>query len=216
MSGAGRSDVQPLEWNDDEIVLSPRTARTPSDQVADPPRDTRCTCVLLLSLRRRRFLITKRAAGKPSFGGGVTNSFCGHPRPWSDPRRDPAGRARSRRSPTRLVLPGSAIRPVLERAARTRCARCSLRGHTTDLDLDPTEVDAAEWVDRDEFTAAVSPGSGDLPWAESRSGNSSARGGSGILAVRRLGRLPAAVRLRPIPRRQPLSAILARLTVVEG
>ena len=209
MSDAGRSDVQPLEWNDDEIVLLTEDGADAGVGIKsqihheDTPLHLAFSCYLFDDAGR--FLITKRAAGKPSFGGVVTNSFCGHPRP-GEPILD-AIRRRGRAeigvdvTDVRLVLPefryqATSSSGLLE---NEMCPVFTARATTTDLDLDPTEVDAAEWVDWDEFTAAVLAGEREIsPWAEVQIRQLLELGaGPAYWPSADPGRLPAAVRLRP-------------------
>ena len=114
-----------------------------------------------------RFLVTRRASHKPTFGGVWTNSACGHPAPG-----EPIEEAVRRRvgqelgvtlDDLRLVLPGFRYRAVMDNGV-TENEMCPVFVATTRdaVRLDPEEVDGHEWVDWPSFRAGVLDGSRDV------------------------------------------------------
>jgi isopentenyl-diphosphate delta-isomerase len=108
-------------------------------------------------------LVTQRSGAKVTFPGVWTNSVCGHPGP--DEALDVALRRRALDelgvavSQPRLVLPE--FRYVAEMGGRVENEWCPvytavLTGR--DLDLDPDEVGAVQWVPWPEFAADVLDG----------------------------------------------------------
>lgn len=209
MSGAERPEVQPLAWNDDEVVLLNEDGTVAGVGVKSRIHHDRTPLHLAFSCYlfddAGRFLITTRAAGKPSFGGVVTNSFCGHPLPQESILDAVRRRGRAEIgvdiSDVRLVLPefryqATSSSGMLE---NEMCPVFTARAPSPDLDLDPTEVDAAEWVDWDEFAAAVLAGERVVsPWAEVQIRQLLELGASpAYWPSADPGRLPPAARLRP-------------------
>ena len=116
-----------------------------------------------------RVLVTQRALSKVTWPGVWTNSVCGHPAPGEDlaaaVRRRAADELGLEIADVRLVLPAFRYRAVMDNGVveNELCpvyvARTAGPAH-----LDPSEVEAAEWVPwarfRDEVrdgTRAVSP-----------------------------------------------------------
>ena len=114
-----------------------------------------------------RFLITRRASHKPTFGGVWTNSACGHPAP-GEPIEDAVRRRVGQElgltlDDLRLVLPAFRYRAVMDNGV-TENEMCPVFVATTRdaVRLDPEEVDDHEWVDWPEFRAGVLDGSRDV------------------------------------------------------
>lgn len=155
-------------WNDDTVVLLDPSGGASGTGVksqvhhADTPLHLAFSCYLFDDAGR--FLVTTRATGKPSFGGVVTNSFCGHPRP-GEPlpdavRRRGVAEVGVQVSDVRLVLPefryqARSSSGMLENEL---CPVYTARALSPAVSLDPSEVEAAEWVDWAEFGRAVRSG----------------------------------------------------------
>lgn len=114
-----------------------------------------------------RFLLTRRAAHKPTFGGVWTNSCCGHPAP-GEPIADAVRRRVEQEvgvtlDDLRLVLPAFRYRAVMDNGV-TENEMCPVFVATTRdaVRLDPEEVDGHEWVDWPSFRAGVLDGSRDV------------------------------------------------------
>jgi isopentenyl-diphosphate Delta-isomerase len=114
-----------------------------------------------------RFLITRRASHKPTFGGVWTNSACGHPAP-GEPIEDAVRRRVGQElgltlDDLRLVLPRFRYRAVMDNGV-TENEMCPVFVATTRdaVRLDPEEVDDHEWVDWPSFRAEVLDGSRDV------------------------------------------------------
>ncbi|HET6967827.1 MAG TPA: isopentenyl-diphosphate Delta-isomerase [Ornithinibacter sp.] len=107
-----------------------------------------------------RLLVTTRAASKPSFPGVVTNTVCGHPRPGEDLAEAVRRRARSELGVDvrglRLVLPDFRYRAQMNGLVEHELCPVFV-GFAADDSLapDPAEVDAAEWVPWQQFSAEV-------------------------------------------------------------
>ncbi|TPG15109.1 isopentenyl-diphosphate Delta-isomerase [Pedococcus bigeumensis] len=108
-------------------------------------------------------LVTQRSVTKATFPGVWTNSVCGHPAPGE--ALDEAVRRRARQelgvvvARPRLVLPE--FRYVAEMAGTVENEWCPVFTAVvdrSDLDLDPDEVGAAEWVPWTSFAAEVMGG----------------------------------------------------------
>lgn len=114
-----------------------------------------------------RFLLTRRASHKPTFGGVWTNSACGHPAP-GEPIADAVRRRVEQEigvtlDDLRLVLPTFRYRAVMDNGV-TENEMCPVFVATTKdaVRLDPEEVDDHEWVDWPSFRACVLDGSRDV------------------------------------------------------
>ena len=119
-----------------------------------------------------RLLLTRRALSKPTWPGVWTNSCCGHPAPGE--RLSHAVRRRMHDelglsvTDVALVLPTFRYRAVMadgtveNEMCPVLVARCPDPGA---LDLDPTEVEAVEWVDWEELRTSVRDGRREVsPW----------------------------------------------------
>ncbi|MGB7819236.1 MAG: isopentenyl-diphosphate Delta-isomerase [Ornithinibacter sp.] len=149
-----------------------------------------------------RVLVTTRAASKPSFPGVVTNTACGHPKPGEDLAEGVRRRVRSELGvdvgDLRLVLPDFAYRASMNGLVENE--RCPVFvGWVDDVELapDPEEVDAAEWVPWDEFSANVMDGQRTVsPWCAEQVPQLLALGGEpDDWPAGRLDALPPAARL---------------------
>jgi isopentenyl-diphosphate Delta-isomerase len=109
-----------------------------------------------------RVLLTRRAAGKRTFPGVWTNSFCGHPAPGE--ALDDAVRRRGRQElgldvgTPRLVLPGFRYRAEQDGVVEHEmCPVFTARVTGTPVP-DPAEVDEVRSVAWDDLVAAVRDG----------------------------------------------------------
>jgi isopentenyl-diphosphate Delta-isomerase len=120
--------------------------------------------------RAGRLLVTRRARGKRTFPGVVTNTCCGHPAPG-----EPVEEAVHRRlahelglaaADLRLVLPDFAYRASaggIEENELCPVYVCTVVGEPRPH---PDEVDAVEWWSWADFVAAARAEGGELsPWA---------------------------------------------------
>ncbi|HEU5241329.1 MAG TPA: isopentenyl-diphosphate Delta-isomerase, partial [Ornithinibacter sp.] len=117
-----------------------------------------------------RLLVTTRAASKPSFPGVVTNTVCGHPRPGEDLAEAVRRRASSELGVDvrhlRLVLPDFRYRAEMNGLVEHELCPVFV-GFAVDATTaaDPQEVDAAEWVPWERFSAEVLEGRRTVsPW----------------------------------------------------
>jgi isopentenyl-diphosphate delta-isomerase len=115
-----------------------------------------------------RFLVTRRALGKRTWGGVWTNSCCGHPQPDEDPAE--AARRRLRQElglvPLRmgLVLPDFAYRAVSpEGVVEHEVCPVHVAVVDTDPQPDPDEVVQWQWSSWDDYRHLVRTS----PWAVS-------------------------------------------------
>jgi isopentenyl-diphosphate delta-isomerase len=114
-----------------------------------------------------RFLLTRRARHKPTFGGVWTNSCCGHPAPGEAIEDAVRRRVEQEVGVTledlRLVLPTFRYRAVMDNGVMEN-EMCPVFVATTRdaVRLDPEEVDDHEWVDWPSFRAGVLDGSRDV------------------------------------------------------
>lgn len=162
-------------WNDAPVVLVDESGtaigRAAKSAVHhdDTPLHLAFSCYVVDDAGR--VLVTRRAADKPSFPSVVTNSVCGHPLP-----SEPLGDAVRRRAESelgvqietpRLVLPEFRYRATSSTGLVEHevCPVYAARASSTDLRLDPTEVDHAEWVPWAQFSAEVLQGRREVsPW----------------------------------------------------
>jgi isopentenyl-diphosphate delta-isomerase type 1 len=162
-------------WNDAPVVLvddrGAAIGRAAKSAVHhdDTPLHLAFSCYIVDDAGR--VLVTTRAAGKPSFPSVVTNSVCGHPLP-----SEPLVEAVRRRAESelgvdietpRLVLPAFRYRATSSTGLVEHevCPVYAARASSTDLRLDATEVDAAEWVPWAQFSAEVLGGGRAVsPW----------------------------------------------------
>lgn len=113
-----------------------------------------------------RFLVTRRASAKRTWGGVWTNSCCGHPQPDEDVA-EAAGRRLEQEiglvaSELRLVLPDFAYRAVsAEGVVENEVCPVFTARVTGDPVPDPAEVAQWRWVDWGDFRAAAAL----APWA---------------------------------------------------
>ncbi len=119
-----------------------------------------------------RFLLTQRAVSKKTWPGVWTNSCCGHPGPDEDVA-DAVRRRMEQELGTlvedlRVVLPDFRYRAEMDDGTvENEC--CPVFVGTCpepdDLDPDPSEVEAYEWVDWASFREAVLSGRREIsPW----------------------------------------------------
>ena len=110
-----------------------------------------------------QFLLTRRAASKPTFPGVWTNTCCGHPRPGESlpgsvlrRLRDELGIGAAKLT---LVLPRFRYRARMDNGVMENEV-CPVYAAHADLppDPDPAEVAETRWVDWAEFCAAVRDG----------------------------------------------------------
>jgi isopentenyl-diphosphate delta-isomerase len=117
-----------------------------------------------------RFLVSRRAIAKATFPGIWTNSCCGHPAPGESP--EDAVRRRLRQelglTPTRLVLalPDFSYRASFLGVEEHELCPVFLARVDTEPQLDPTEVEDAQWWAWPRFVAAaLATDSAISPWA---------------------------------------------------
>lgn len=116
-----------------------------------------------------RFVLTRRAVSKRTFGGVWTNSCCGHPEP-GEPLRDAVRRRVHQElgldiDDLRLVLPGFRYRAEMGGVVENEMCPVFVATTSEDVRLDPDEVDDHEWVDWPSFRASVLDGTRDIsPW----------------------------------------------------
>ena len=162
-------------WNDAPVVLVDEAGRAIGRAAKsavhhdDTPLHLAFSCYIVDD--EDRVLVTRRAAGKPSFPSVVTNSVCGHPLP-----NEPLAEAVRRRAESELgvrigtphlVLPDFRYRATSGSGLveHELCPVYAARASSTDLHLDPSEVDDAEWVPWAEFSADVLAGRREVsPW----------------------------------------------------
>jgi isopentenyl-diphosphate delta-isomerase len=118
-----------------------------------------------------RLLITRRALGKKTWPGVVTNSCCGHPSPGEPLQAAIERRARQELGlavmNVRLVLPNFSYRAVMADGVveNELCPVFMATAVAGAPVLDPKEVDSAEWVPWADFVTAVLSGErGVSPW----------------------------------------------------
>jgi isopentenyl-diphosphate Delta-isomerase len=106
-------------------------------------------------------LVTRRALHKITWPGVLTNSCCGHPRPG-----EPLQKAIERRvqdelrvwvQDIRLVIPEFAYHAIMSNgiAEYELCPVFTARCERQNILPDPSEVDAYEWVDWQQFAGSV-------------------------------------------------------------
>ena len=118
-----------------------------------------------------RMLLTCRALEKPTWPGAWTNSFCGHPSPGEDIFDAVRRRAREELGialdQLQLTLPTFRYEATMENGTREN-EFCPVFTATTldEVQPNPAEVSAHEWVDWAAFRDAVLAGDRDIsPWA---------------------------------------------------
>ena len=118
-----------------------------------------------------RMLLTCRALEKPTWPGVWTNSFCGHPSPGEDIFDAVRRRAREELGITldrlQLTLPTFRYEATMTNGIREN-ELCPVFTATTldDVQPNPSEVSAHEWVDWAAFRDTVLAGDRDIsPWA---------------------------------------------------
>lgn len=119
---------------------------------------------------RGRFLLTQRAASKRTWPAVWTNSACGHPAP-GEPflqgvRRRVGQELGLRLDDLRLVLPAFRYRAVMaDGTVENEMCPVTVAVTTDQPEPDPSEVDAAVWVDWAELRADVLAGRREVsPW----------------------------------------------------
>ena len=118
-----------------------------------------------------RMLLTRRALEKPTWPGAWTNSFCGHPSPGEDIFDAVRRRAREELGialdQLQLTLPTFRYEATMTNGTREN-ELCPVFTATTldEVQPNPSEVSAHEWVDWAAFRDAVLAGDRDVsPWA---------------------------------------------------
>ena len=118
-----------------------------------------------------RMLLTRRALEKKTWPGAWTNSFCGHPSPGEDIFDAVRRRAREELGialdQLQLILPTFRYEATMTNGTREN-ELCPVFTATTldEVQPDPSEVSAHEWVDWAAFRDAVLAGDRDVsPWA---------------------------------------------------
>jgi isopentenyl-diphosphate delta-isomerase len=118
-----------------------------------------------------RMLLTRRALEKQTWPGAWTNSFCGHPSPGEDifdaVRRRAHEELGIALDQLQLALPTFRYEATMQNGTREN-ELCPVFTATTleEVQPDPSEVSAHEWVDWAAFRDAVLAGDRDVsPWA---------------------------------------------------
>jgi len=119
---------------------------------------------------RGRLLVTRRALHKKTWGGVWTNSCCGHPAPGEDVT-EAVGRRVGQElglalDDVRLALPAFRYRAVMaDGTVENEMCPVFVATTTDEEQLDPEEVEAAEWVPWSEFREQVLSGTREVsPW----------------------------------------------------
>lgn len=118
----------------------------------------------------RRVLVTQRALSKVTWPGVWTNSVCGHPAPGEDlaeaVRRRAAQELGLEIADVQLVLPAFRYRAVMDNGVveNELCPVFVARAVGRE-DVDPTEVEATDWVAWTQFRDEVRAGTREVsPW----------------------------------------------------
>lgn len=156
------------EWNDDDVVLLDEAGNASGSGAKSRIHHESTPLHLAFSCyifdEEDRLLVTTRARSKPSFAGVVTNSCCGHPRPGEALADAARRRAQSEVGVTLdeiwLVLPEFRYRATSSTGLVENeiCPVYAARASSSDVTLDRTEVDEAEWVPWTEFAESVRRG----------------------------------------------------------
>ena len=109
---------------------------------------------------RGRTLLTRRAAGKRTWPGAWTNSFCGHPAP-GESLADAVHRRASYELGATVGTPAPALPDFRYRAVMSdgtvenEVCPVFTAALLSDPEPNPTEVDAVRWVDLDELVVTI-------------------------------------------------------------
>ncbi len=125
---------------------------------ADTPLHLAFSCYVFDA--RGAVLVTRRATSKPTWPGVWTNSVCGHPGPGEELADAVRRRGRHELGVTlddvRLLLPAFRYRAVMPDGVVENEMCPVFAASTSDpVAADAEEVDSYEWVDWQEFRAAV-------------------------------------------------------------
>jgi isopentenyl-diphosphate delta-isomerase len=120
--------------------------------------------------RQGQFLLTQRALSKRVFPGVWTNSCCGHPAPGETTEdavrrrlRDELGLSVERLT---LVLPNFRYRAEMSGIVENEICPVYVALTSTELRLNPAEVEAFAWIEWDEFVHRVQEKPESLsPWS---------------------------------------------------
>ncbi len=120
-----------------------------------------------------RLLVTRRAAGKRTFPGVLTNTCCGHPAPGEDPADAVRRRLRHELglqiADLRLVLPDFSYRASAGGVEEHELCPVYVGTLFGEPRPRPDEVDLVEWWTWERFLdAAADPASGLSPWARAQ------------------------------------------------
>ena len=135
---------------------------------ADTPLHLAFSCYVFDS--EGRLLVTQRALHKKTWGGVWTNSCCGHPAPGEDVaeavRRRVGQELELRLDEVRLVLPAFRYRAVMaDGTVENEMCPVFVATTTEREQLDPEEVENAEWVPWAEFRTQGLAGTREVsPW----------------------------------------------------
>lgn len=123
--------------------------------------------------RDGQLLVTRRAAGKPTWPSVRTNSCCGHPLPGESMNRAIQRRLRLElgvsASAVDLILPTFRYRATMTGTGIVENELCPVYRAVTDSTVvvpNPAEVAQAWWQPWQDFVAALDPADPRSPWSE--------------------------------------------------
>lgn len=174
MTGALGSTGQPVTAAEELVVLvddagtAIGTAPKRTVHHQETPLHLAFSCYVLDDTGR--LLVTQRALHKPTWPGVWTNSVCGHPAPGEDMFEAVRRRAEQelglRIDDLQLTLPTFRYEATMENGVReNELCPVFTAVATSDVQPDPAEVEAVEWVSWTSFRDDVLRGQRDVsPW----------------------------------------------------
>ncbi len=148
-----------------------------------------------------RVLVTQRALSKVTWPGVWTNSVCGHPAPGEDladaVRRRAADELGLEITDVQLVLPAFRYRAVMDNGVvENELCPVHVARAVGREQVDPSEVEAADWVPWSQFRDEVRDGTREVsPWCVTQVADLAAReDGHGWFLTGDAAALPAAAR----------------------